>query len=359
MSDMNVVDGSSAIWEQDAQALEDALDRGWSLPRARLRSGHTEDITLILRVITCGWVEGWKIWAKKRPDFASDPVLIEAILSQAQAGILQEVLAQNGNKLPWAREDGDLAPPHIMFQLIGRQMGQMGKLVPDEQVVDCAKLLIGANIDPQQPYPEAYVEPGTELQEENTERSGEAGAGSFHPSDFTPPGHTLWTWSILWGYFDLAEALNLGDEVFSMPKADLVLAHWFERAWVPSWASAHDFDGGRARITWLRWMTIDRFSRWVSQAGTMKDAGLHEALQSLPADYQEVVWRHWLQRDEQGWSVLHDLVASLLPREDIEKTMSSMQSVLPSREWDEAWKHQDEYGVSLQSLWQEKTVQPG
>lgn len=353
MSEINVVDGTSAIWEQDAQALEDALARGWGLPRARLRSGHTEDITLILRVITSGWVEGWKIWAKRRPDFASDPILIESILSQAQSDILKEVLVQNGNKLPWSREEGDLAPPHVMFQLIGRQMGQMGKLVPDEQIVACAALMRQAGIDPQQPYPEPYVEPGTETDVE----AAADHPGMFQPSDFTTPGHTLWSWSILWGYFDLAEALDLSDEVFDMPKASLVLSHWFDRAWVPSWASAYDFDGGRARITWLRWMTPDRFSTWISRDDRLRDVELHAALQSLPREYQELAWSHWLARDGQGWSTLHDLVSSLLPRDDVEKTLSAMQEVLSPEAWEAGWQTPDDYGMSPRSLWEDKVAQ--
>ena len=103
MKDARLVDGASAVWERNADMLSKALEAGWSLPTARLRTGHTEDLALILRVIASGWVEGWKLWLGYRPDFATHPILVEAIISHAQDEILEVLLEHEGWKLAWDR----------------------------------------------------------------------------------------------------------------------------------------------------------------------------------------------------------------------------------------------------------------
>lgn len=327
MKDVRMVDGAAAVWSQDLESLTRALEAGWSLPTARLRSGRTEDLSLILRVIAMGWVDGWRVWLKHRPDFATHPVLVEAIIAHAQDEILSALLEHENGRLSWEREEDDLAPPHILFQLMGNQIRHLAE---DQKIVRVAKILEGIGFDSAEPYP-----------------------GDFEPNDMSPPGHTLWTWSLVRSYFDLALDMGAGEEVFRMPRHQEALNHWFERSWVPGWVSSgKTFDGGRARITWLQWMTPSRFASWSSSGSYLQNVELHEVIPSLPLQYQQTAWATWVGEGDGQWSVLHDLVSSLLPREKIQAALLAMQNALPASVWARGWEGQDDYGMSASGIWQ-------
>lgn len=327
MKDIKLVDGAAAVWSQDAQALARALSAGWSLPAARLRAGRTEDLSLILRVVASGWVEGWRIWLGHRPDFATHPILVEAIIAHAQDEILEVLLEHEKGRLSWERDDDDLAPVHLLFQLLGNEIKHLAE---DQKVVRVAKILNGIGFDVNQPYP-----------------------GDFESTDMSPPGHTLWTWSIVRSYFDLGLALEAGDEVFKMPRHAEALDHWFDRAWVPGWVSSGKaFDGGRARVTWLQWMTPSRFAAWSASGDHLRNVELHDIIPALPGEYQKDAWATWVGNGDGQWSVLHDLVSSLLPSEKIEAALSAMEKSLPPDVWSRGWKGEDDYGMSASGIWE-------
>lgn len=331
-----IVDGAQAVWEQDAGMLSKALEAGWSLPTVRLFEGRTEDLSLILRVITSGWTDGWRLWLQYRPDFASHPVLIEAIIAHAQDDILEILLQQEAGKIRWDRDD-DLSPPHLLFQLMG---ASIRNLAEDRKIVRVAELLSGSGYDPQQPYP-----------------------GDFQVGDLSPPGHTLWSWAVQRSYFDLALLLGIEDHALSMPRNEEALSHWFDRSWVPSWVSSgKPFDGGRARLAWMTWMTPSRFSRWLEKSSHIRNVELRAILRSLPPAYQKAAWMSWLGHGEGEWSVLHDLVSSLLPDSEIIDTIEAMKTHLQPSEWERGWTSKDAYGISAAGIWgarQQETAASG
>lgn len=334
MQEVQRMDGAAAVWAQDASALDKALSDGWSLPHAPLKSGFAQDLTLALRVVASGWVEGWKIWLGHHPELSRHPTVVEAALSQAQSGIVAAIINANEGTLPWDRAPEDLQPAHLMFQLIGSQMGRQ---VAWENIAQTAQLLREAGLDPQAPYP-----------------------GEFDAGSWIPPGHTLWSWSLLWGYWDLAEGLQVGDEAFEMPQSIQALDRWFEKAWVPDWISAAggslNMSAEYARETWMAWMNEQRFSRWAAASHMPHNAELHTSLRNLPEEYQKIVWEKWV--DRQGrWSPLHDMVSSVLPLSEIQEVLDHAKKFISEEDWKAGWEEQDEYGMSAQSIWDEKRAQ--
>ena len=334
MQEVKKMDGEAAVWAQDASALKQALADGWSLPYSSFKGGFAQDITLPLRVVASGWVEGWRIWIECAPELSRNQTIIDAALSQAQYGIVAEIIRANAGKLPWDRPEDDLQAPHLMFQLVGSQMGRQ---VAWENIAQTAQVLRQAGIDPQLPYP-----------------------GEFDEGSWAPPGHTLWSWYWVGGYRELAEGLQVGDEAFEMPQSIQALDRWFEKAWVPNWISAAG--GGLslgmdyARQTWLAWMNVDRFRRWAEASTLPKNAELHASLASLPEEYQTLVWPYWLNQ-KGAWSPLHDIASSLLPLSDIQGVLDRVQAFTSKDKWKEGWEGQDEYGMSAQSIWNEKRAQ--
>jgi hypothetical protein len=334
MQEGKIMDGEAAVWAKDAVALENALSAGWTLPYSSLKGGFAQDITLPLRVVASGWDEGWEIWLAHDPGLSQNQIIIEASLSQAQYGIVAEIIRVNAGQLPWDRPDDNLKPPHVMFQLIGSQMGRQ---VSWESIAQTANVLRQAGFDPQEPYP-----------------------GDFDEGSWAPPGHTLWSWALLWGYWDLAEGLEVGSEAFDMPHCIQSLDRWFEKAWVPNWVSAAG--GGLsmgmdfARETWLSWMNEERFLKWSSRSSVTKNAEMHATLSELPAEYQAVVWEGWLGRNG-VWSPLHDITSSLLPLSEIQAVLDRVKKSVPEISWKEGWEGQDEYGMSAQTIWNDKRAQ--
>lgn len=324
------MDGASAIWANDAKALDQALASGWSLPRAQLKSGSARDISLPLFVVSSGWLEGWKTWLRHDPGISTNQTIIETALSQAQFEILQEIILVNEGSLPWDRDDS-LMPHHILFQLIG---SQMGKQVPSENIVKTAKLLGSSGVDVLSVYP-----------------------GEFEPGSWAQPGHTLWSWALVWGYWDVAEGLEVGDEAFSMPLAATAMDRWFEKSWVPDWVSNANpslrIGADFARETWLRWMDEERFSAWCKISDAATNTENHGYIKDMPEKYQQILWPFWLSR-EGKWSPLHDLVSSSLAPQEILSTLVHLEKMLPPEAWVAGWEGEDEFGMSANSIWSEK-----
>ena len=334
MTNLVFTDGEAAVWSNNADALRAALDGGWDLPRARLHAGHTEDLTLILRVVASNWVDGWRIWSHKRPDFSRNPIVIESVISHAQADILAEIINQNNGALPWDRSPDDLAPVHLLFQSVA---SRLGLLIEETQIARTVALLKEAGCDTAQPFPGEYTMDG-----------------------LNPPGHTLWTWLLLCGKWQLAKDMSVGDSGFDAPKAIQAMDRWFEKSWMPSWTNGSDsiFDGGHARQTWLQWMSADRFSRWGELSNYLLNIELHEAINRLPVDYQIIAWSWWLtphSSDPQSfWCSLHDLVCSVLPAPVIDAVLNAMRLHTPEKTWNQAWTNQDTYGMSARNIWEER-----
>lgn len=326
------MDGGSAIWAKNAAAFEKALENGWTLPQATIKSGgYAKDITLILRIVSSNWVEGWTLLLKHMPEFSRNMIVAEAVLSQARHEILAEMIRVNDGSLPWHRTEDDLLPPHLMFQLIGSQMGRQAD---SDDIIATLKILELAGFDAQAVYP-----------------------GDFEIGAWSPPGHTIWTWALLWAYWDVAEGLDVQDEAFEMPQGIIALDRWFEKAWVPDWVSEAG-DGLKmgaeyARKTWLEWMSDDRFKRWSSRSELTKNIALYEPFSCLPQAYQTVLWQGWLSSNGE-WSGLHDLVSSLLSINDIESVLNKIKQHVPNEKWEDGWNGEDAYGMSARLIWEEK-----
>lgn len=325
------MDGGSAIWAKNAEAFKMALENGWSLPQATIKIGYAKDITLVLRIVSSNWIEGWVILLRHMPEFSRNMIVAEAVLSQARHELLAEMVRVNDGVLPWHRMEDELLPPHLMFQLIGSQMGRQAD--PDD-IIATLKTLELAGFDPQAVYP-----------------------GAFDVGAWSPPGHTIWTWALLWAYWDVAEGIDVQEEAFGMPQCIIALDRWFEKAWVPDWISEAG-DGLKmgaqyARKTWLEWMNDDRFKHWSSKSKLAKNIGLHVSFSNLPDAYQAILWEGWLSSNGE-WSGLHDLVSSLLSIDDIQTILNTIEKHVPSEKWDAGWNEEDEYGMSAQSIWKEK-----
>ena len=327
----NLIDGASAVWNKDPVLLRAALEEGWDLPFVRFKHGQTEDLTLILRVIASSWLEGWKIWCEYRPDFAEHMILIDACISQAEHEILQDIIERNEGLLPWDPEKGALSPAHFLFQLIGNPLGF---LVPEERIVSTLLLLGKAGVDLHAPYPK-----------------------SDDPDSVNPSGFTLWTWSLMWGAWKVAEGLNVGDDAFLMEHWRNSMTAWFEKAWVPSWndRNRNNFTGGLAREYWLKWNNSDRFDRWGVETGYLFSANRYEAFLSLPSQYQNRIWQSWTDLlpgpDGGSWSGVHEMVSSGLPREQVRRVLLAIQNGVSEERWLSVWLAEDEYGVSPKTIW--------
>ena len=332
MTSSQLIDGASAIWSKDADAFRKALAQGWRLPSLDMQPGHGRtDLSLILRVVAYGW-EGWRIWAHKCPEVSRNPIVLEAVISQCQSELLAEILEQNDGHLEWNEDYHALGPMHLLFQLIGSPLGPQ---VADAHIVRTAQLLGEAGIKTMEPYP-----------------------GDYEPDGLNPPGHTLWTWALLWGAWGvvegLASELKVGDEALRMPKAQQALDRWFEKAWVPSWAHAGVPSGGWGRQVWLSWMNEARFSAWLANWSRINEMEIADVLVALPAPYQAIAWQRWLAPKAPGAMPLLELVSSLLPLPRIRLILEAIQSHVPPELWEHSWRLADEYGLDAPSVWNAK-----
>lgn len=328
---MSVMDGAAAIWIRNLDAFKRALEGGWRLPRVTMKTAGAEDISLVLRVVTSGWLEGWKVWLEKEPRLARIQDVIDSAISHAQPAILEEILRVNGGQLPWnVKDNPELQPVHRLFGLIG---SLMGKLEPPEQILATVDVLRRAGMDVMAPYP------------------GEA------VSVYDLPGHTLWSMAVLHHHWDLVQGLGIGDEAFEMPKGMLAMNHWFKKAWMPLDWAASDMERSTGipfgRESWLEWMSQgDRFARWAEASSIPTNIEFIDGLTALDDRYQKQVWEIWASRGPAG--PLADLVSSILDLERIEQILATIRTSLGEDVFKKAWEAADEFGVSPAFLWESK-----
>lgn len=269
----HALDPETAIWNKDLAELRRALEAGWTLPYARVKDGLVCDITLVIRIISLRWTEGWLLISEKRPELKSNPLLWQLAIRRGVSEIVADMVA-NGMPANGRLESGIL-PLHVLAESLGNQPGEP---VDESDVVKTAQALLNGGADLLEAYP-----------------------GAVTPGGASPKGHTLWTRSIYYRCWEVCDAFmpTSWEQLMGMPRgleAIEDLRH-----------AAQAGDKGAIRI-WKHW-TLQFLRPWLESVPneTFSSPIDIEALAELPADLQALAWERWERVDETGWSILHDL----------------------------------------------------
>jgi len=267
-------DPEKAIWDKDFEALQKALQAGWSLPYARVKDGGAvQDTTLVIRVISLRWTAGWKLLATAFPFLYENHILWQLAIREAVPGIIEDFI-EHGFSATGRLENGQ-EPLHLLAESMGRALGEP---IPDEDLIESVHVLEGASASLLTPYP-----------------------GSFVAGDVSPRGHTLWTRSAFFRRWDLVSTF--------MP------THWKGFLGMPRALESLDSlrslamggDRGATRC-WKAW--TERFLEpWLAMQKAEPFSSLIDAalVPSLSPLNRQVVWERWSMVDEAGWTSLHDL----------------------------------------------------
>lgn len=274
-----VLDPERAIWDRDAQALARALQEGWSLPQARSKEGGgVEDLSLVIRVVSLRWVEGWQILAGHFPALRSSPVLWALALRRAVPGIVSDLLEHGqGAARPL---DSGLSPLHVLAESMGPLPGDP---IPEADLVATAQILVAAGANPTHPHP-----------------------GEFQAGDNAPFGHTLWTRAVYFGRWEMVEAFwpDSWEALSAQPRGVEMLADMRRTTLSGRMDATAARMWARAMARWIEpWLAL-RQEEWFALPADL------DALASLPRPAREVVWRRWARADDTGWTGLHEMALS-------------------------------------------------
>ena len=266
------IDPETAIWNKDLAELSRAVEAGWALPYARVKDGLVPDTTLVIRIISLRWTEGWLLISKNRPELKTNPLLWQLAIRRGVHEIVADMLA-NGMEASGRLENGTL-PLHVLAE----SFSQPGEPVDESDMVKTAQVLVAAGADPLEAYP-----------------------GVVTPGGASPKGHTLWTRSIYYRCWEICHAFmpTSWEQLMGMPRgleAIEDLRH-----------AAQAGDKGALRI-WKQW-TQKFLKPWLESAPaeTFVSPIDMEAITALPPEQQNLVWKRWERVDEIGWTPLHDL----------------------------------------------------
>lgn len=309
------LDPETAIWNKDLPELRRAVEAGWALPYARVKDGFVPDTTLVIRIISLRWTDGWLLISKDRPELKTNPLLWQLAIRRGVSDIVEDMLA-NGMEANGRLESGAL-PIHILAEALGHQPGEP---VDESDMVKTARALVAAGANILEAYP-----------------------GVVTPGGASPKGHTLWTRAIYYRCWEMSNAFMpvTWEQLMGMPRGGEAIEDLRH--------AAQAGDKGALRI-WKQW-TRQFLKPWLESTPSeifVSPIDL-EAVVELPSDLQQLVWSRWDRVDETGWTPLHDLAlqGSEERAHHVLKTMVDSQASCLA-----LWTKKDGEGMRPCDLWE-------
>lgn len=313
------LDPEKAIWQKDLGELRRALDAGWTLPYTRAKSvGMVEDMSLVIRVVSLRWVEGWKAFADEFPELRENQILRSLAIRQAVPGIVEDLLAHGMDpRVPLDSESRPL-PLHLLQEAMGPRPGEP---VYEDDMLATARLLVKSGADPALPY-----------------------EGEFSKGDTQPAGHNFWSRALYYKHWKIARAF--------MPES------WKALSLLPRGREMVEdlrkvYESGRvmgARQMWTHvlenWMGPWLESHPDEWFAFPKDL---EIIPDLTKNVRKLVWERWDKVDDLGWTGLHEMAIS---------ARSPVAFQVLSLAWEEQapclrhWKKPDTEGMRPCDLWE-------
>lgn len=287
-------DGVQALLSQDAPALRQALESGWSWPtyhppKHRQTYRTAPEISPLLQAIALDWKEGWDVMSAHDPGLVHDPLVVEAAVQACSASIVARLVEQGWR--PEAYEQATGTPIGVRVALAMAR--DVGPSVDEDAVVAMVRSLESAGLDLLAPLP-----------------------GPFEPEvdDRSPNGHTLWTWALACGLWHVVQCLAPAlPQAQVAPRFSAAMARWFKEAWGPSVLPGDEGFKAVARARWLAW-TVPFWSSWLQATDliTPDRPWTTAPLAHVGPAERAVVWERWCLPDASGWTGLHDAAVSSL-----------------------------------------------
>lgn len=310
----NIINPESAIWNKDIDELSRALSAGWTLPYARVKDGNVVDLTLVIRIISLRWEEGWLLMASKFPWLRTHSVLWQLAIRRAVTGIVKDML-ENGRSATEKLESGSY-PLKLLAEALGPQPGEP---IDEDDLLSTARTLVAAGADPLEPV----------------KGDGDNYSGS--------EGHTLWTRAVHFGRWGIAGAFTpvVWSDLVAMPKAHESIGD-LRRAAVSGDSGALKAWCQFAKKMIRPWLSAHADEDFVDPADL-------KVLGHLSPEDRELIWERWKKADATGWTPLHDLAllgATPEAHEALALAVKERASCLS------VWNTATEDGVRPSDLWE-------